>query len=397
MNLAFVGSPDEWLAFQSAAGEMSRHSLVVVFPDPPRAALSAWPASARIAGDCELLLLDRSVNCLVLGGPVTSRLERLRQAISAARPCLCLMPLDLAAIAYHEAAMAADDQRVAIVPHLPGRLHPAWREFVRHCRSADHGAIKLATLERTGPAPVGRRLIAETYAEAVDLMADLLGDIVEVNATGDVDAGRLTVHHRSAAGVVGEIRLMPAAPSRDVAHASAAWRISIEMDRGFADLSFDAGLTASARISTRGLAGERVMAAPDADHDILAEYSRAIVGERHMPTWADAARAAELADSVRISLERRRAVDVYHEHHSELASFKGRMTSLGCGLIWLTLFLLLIVAAGKGLGLPATDWIAAGTAAVWLFFLTLQTLRWVLPPEVKRSGAGPRRQPGERV
>jgi hypothetical protein len=61
------------------------------------------------------------------------------------------------------------------------------------------------------------------------------------------------------------------------------------------------------------------------------------------------------------------------------------------------LFLLLIVAAGKGLNLPATDWIAAAAAAVWLFFLALQTLRWVLPREIKHSSAAPGRQNGDRA
>jgi predicted dehydrogenase len=397
MNLAFVGSPAEWRDFQSTAGETRRHLLTAVLSDPAIAASSEWPPSARVATDLEELLLDRSVDCLVLAGPISSRLERLRQAIAAARPCLCMMPLDLDAIAYHEAAMAADDQRVVIVPHLPGRLHPAWREFVGHCRSASYGAMRLATLERTGPAPVSGRLIAETYAEAVDLVADLIGEVVEVTAAGDLDAGRLTVHHRTAAGLVGEIRLLSEPSVRDASPKPVRWRFSAEMEHGRATLSFDAGLAGAARICVEGLASAQTVSGPDGDHDTLSEFSRAVAGEPHTPTWADAARAAELADSVRISLERRRAVDVYYEHHGELASFKGRMTSLGCGLIWLTLFLLLIVAAGKGLNLPATDWIAAAAAAVWLFFLALQTLRWVLPREIKHSSAAPGRQNGDRA
>src|SRR5262249_22172407 len=128
-------------------------------------------------------------------------------------------------------------------------------------------------------------------------------------------------------------------------------------------------------------AADAVFDPPPRGHNLLDEFARAAAGQSHSPQWADATRAAELAEWAWHSFQRRRSVDVYHEKRNELASFKGRMTSLGCGLIWLTLVLVLVVAAGKGLGVPGMDWVAAGAAALWVAFLALQGLRWVFPRE----------------
>ena len=46
-------------------------------------------------------------------------------------------------------------------------------------------------------------------------------------------------------------------------------------------------------------------------------------------TWADAARAVELADTVPRSLAKGRAIDLHQEEFSELGTFRGTMASLG--------------------------------------------------------------------
>ena len=123
------------------------------------------------------------------------------------------------------------------------------------------------------------------------------------------------------------------------------------------------------------------IAAPGPSDGPLSELARAVAGQSHTPTWPDAVRAAELADGVFESLKRRRTVDVYRERRDELASFKGIMTSVGCGLIWLTLLVLIVVAAGEGLSIPGMKWLLAALAVVWVVFLGLQSLRWVLPAD----------------
>jgi hypothetical protein len=88
----------------------------------------------------------------------------------------------------------------------------------------------------------------------------------------------------------------------------------------------------------------------------------------------------ELADWAWYSLQRRRAVDIFREERGELASFKGRMTSIGCGLIWTTLLVLIVIAAGTGLEVPGMNYLAVAMVVIWVLFLLFQALRWAIPP-----------------
>jgi hypothetical protein len=59
-------------------------------------------------------------------------------------------------------------------------------------------------------------------------------------------------------------------------------------------------------------------------------------------TWQDAIRAAELDDAARRSVERRRASTLDYPEATEEASFKGTMTLIGCGMLWIMLVLLVL-------------------------------------------------------
>ena len=87
--------------------------------------------------------------------------------------------------------------------------------------------------------------------------------------------------------------------------------------------------------------------------------------------WQDAIRALELDDAVRRSVERRRAVSLDFQEATEEASFKGTMTLVGCGLLWLSLLLLIL-----SVWMPQLGWLILPFIGV---FMMLQVLRWVVP------------------
>jgi hypothetical protein len=90
-------------------------------------------------------------------------------------------------------------------------------------------------------------------------------------------------------------------------------------------------------------------------------------------SWQDEIRCLELDDAARRSVQRRRASTLEYQEASEEASFKGTMTLVGCGMVWLSLILLILSR-----WVPWLGWLIA---PVFGFFLLLQLLRWVVPPK----------------
>jgi hypothetical protein len=224
-------------------------------------------------------------------------------------------------------------------------------------------------------------IAAAAYAEAANLLTLFGTEVREVSSTGDVNAGRLIVHHLMEGTATAEIRIQRTLQGD-------SWLVAVEGESGNAKLSFPNGLVGAAVLSTNVQAGKTEQEYPTIDlaQEMVADFASAVRGDRHVVVWSDAVRAAELADWSWYSLERRRAVDIFHEERGELASFKGRMTSIGCGLIWITLLILIVIAAGKGLQLPGMDLLAMALAVVWVLFLLFQALRWALPAESANRG-----------
>ena len=74
------------------------------------------------------------------------------------------------------------------------------------------------------------------------------------------------------------------------------------------------------------------------------ELQNAIAGKPSAPTWPDACRDVELTESIARSLAKGRTIELHDEEHSEHGTFKGTMTSLGCGLLLASLLLLPVAA-----------------------------------------------------
>ena len=94
-------------------------------------------------------------------------------------------------------------------------------------------------------------------------------------------------------------------------------------------------------------------------------------------SWQDEVRCLELDDAARRSVEKRRASTLEYQEASEEAGFKGTMTLVGCGMLWVSLLLLILSR-----WVPWLGWLIA---PVFGFFLLLQLLRWVVPPTTEES------------
>ncbi|HEY2839444.1 MAG TPA: hypothetical protein VGJ26_09855, partial [Pirellulales bacterium] len=74
----------------------------------------------------------------------------------------------------------------------------------------------------------------------------------------------------------------------------------------------------------------------------IEQLELALAGQPATPTWPDACRDIELTESIARSLAKGRTIELHNEEHSEHGTFKGTMTSLGCGLLWLSLLVFVV-------------------------------------------------------
>jgi hypothetical protein len=122
---------------------------------------------------------------------------------------------------------------------------------------------------------------------------------------------------------------------------------------------------------------------------MLVPLDAQLAGKPVSPTWLDAARAADIADMIEVSIRRSRTIDIYNETYNEQGTFKGMMGIAGCALLLVALFTLFAAAVGqKTAKFFEADWLATlfgywhyGLLAVLVMFLLLQLLRFVVPGE----------------
>ena len=76
----------------------------------------------------------------------------------------------------------------------------------------------------------------------------------------------------------------------------------------------------------------------------MERIAQAIERREAGPDWTEAIRDIELAEAIPRSLVRGRTIEVQHEQPTEEGTFKGLMTSLGCGLLLIGLGVIVVLA-----------------------------------------------------
>ncbi|HEV3024124.1 MAG TPA: hypothetical protein VGX76_16725, partial [Pirellulales bacterium] len=268
------------------------------------------------------------------------RSEQLRKLTQAGVPLLVSHPAVDSMLVYYELDMIRRESHAVLLPDLPWRLHPGVAQLttiVAQGAESPIGAAEQAIFERW-PLARDRTAVIRQFARDVDLVRCACGDVTRLAALGVPDQpetyANLGVQMTVADGLA--VR-WSVGPVDDGAGA----RLTVIGSRGKAILHMPAAARWRLELRSEG-ALEDIKAFPNWNGpvEMLAALQAALAGSHDERAWVHAARSVELAEAVERSLKRGRAVDLHNEDFTDIGTFKGTMTSLGCGLLFGMLFLL---------------------------------------------------------
>ncbi len=297
--------------------------------------------------------------------------------------------------AYYQVALSRDETGAVIVPDLPLRLHPGVTLLRQAIAGGELGAIRGVRLEVSSDG-ADADLAGFIFARGVDVLRALVGEIEALTATGEPPGEHpeleLIVQLRSAGGHRAELRAWSGAPEPG--------RLSVLGASGSLILEFEPSFDRAARLLRRGSDRplESIELSPWDPHEaifavLLASRGRRGATDLPSPNLLDGTRAMELTEATLRSLRRGRTVDLHYEAISEESTFKSVMTSTGCVIILIALFIVPIALAGPPLGFPWTIYLAYVIPPILVIYVLLQGLRLALrQPESAASAPGDREQ-----
>ena len=380
MRIALLGLSDETRPLARA---------ILARPDLPLAwASELGEHRAEIAGLAPLTTLDEPWETLIGGtsadlvivsrGPDEElRAEQLRRLIAAGVPLVVEHPIHSSMLVAYELEMIRKEVGSLLVPYDATLFSGAFQLLERFvlAEKSSIGAIEQVIVDQRRQIRSPRR-VRELFARDALLLRMLCGDLTRLSAMAPT----------AAADPYANLGIQLSGPSGSLVRWSIGPRDELTGERltvigaiGRATLTIpDQGNWRLEVRSERGDTAQEIERGPIANEE-LERLLAMLDGGEIDPDWSDASRAIELSDSIDRSLKKSRTVDLYNEDFTEQGTFKGTMTSLGCGLLLISLGVLIVGVAGVTMGVKwATYWPQA-LVLVLIAFLALQLLKLVFP------------------
>lgn len=277
----------------------------------------------------EDLLIDNTIEAVLVAGDSDDVQAAAKQLASAGKPLLIVPRVSFGAACAYELSLIRDDSHVKLMPTFEHRFDPELVALSQRLASRELGAIRRLQVDRV-LASSPKVLLTEPEIDAtslddIDLLQWLGGRYDQVTAmrSGQTEQGcsqaTLTL---AGAG-------LPDATWTARRGATDVWRLIVETER-------------------EAITVERAIR-PQASAAMIAAFVSA-----DSPDWSDAVRVFDVLDAARRSLRRRRTIDLHFETLSERQQFKTQMTAMGCGMLMLTLVLMLALL-GLGSLLESRD------------------------------------------
>ena len=387
MKLALLGIDRDTPAIARAAAAAG-HEIVWMYDDGAGGPLigSLVPDASR--GESWESLLTGSIGdaVIVARSPDTEvRADQLRKLMQEAVPLLVAHPIHDSMLIYYELDMIRRERLGPVLPYLPARSHPAIGTLAGLFEGSDArlGTPEQAVFQRATAARTPNEIL-DHFARDIDLVRALCGDMTHVAALAPAEgAGRyanLGVQLNGPRGIVVRWSVEPT-------QATPRGRLTLIGSRGQAVLEMpdasDGHAAASWQVEIASAAGSRSETFPPWDPAAVAltQLARVVAGEEVEPTWVDAARSVELRETIGRSLAKGRTIELYYEDYSEQATFKGTMTSLGCGLLVAALISLGVAAFAARIGVRWAGYWLYILLGLFALFLLLQLFKLVFPRE----------------
>jgi hypothetical protein len=253
----------------------------------------------------------------------------------------------------YEIDMIRNETRSAVLPYLPARWHPAaiqLQALLNESQASPVGGIEQVVFHRF-LAQREREAVLRQFALDVDLLQFIAGAATNLHALGSPSESgghanlgvQITCEHGIVCRwLVGPVENEPAG------------EITLIGPRGKAILWMPEG-TQTWRLEMRPVGESKIIEFPawDAPSVALEKLVALRDGKEVEPTWSEAARTVELAETIDVSLSRGRTIDLHKEEFTDIGTFKGTMASLGCGLLIAGMMLVVFVAMARMLAAQA--------------------------------------------
>ena len=312
--------------------------------------LEAVPG-VRVLDGWESLLAELDADACLVAGSSDAILEGARQLASDGRALILLPEAGQGTAFVYELTLNQDDAGTPLIPlpHLP--LQDLARKLRQTIECGELGDVVLFRLERSLPSDAASSLTVS------QINAALFGDVALLRSLGG-DYNRITAV-RSTGGTDDAISLATVTLGGDgLAEATwsarageAGWSLEVTGSRGSAILTFQSDqLTGTLSVKTNPLPGSSDEQSAQqeslnfqSDGQDLGDTQLAAIlqpADVQRAAWAEMTRTMETVEATHTSVRRRRTIDLFFETTSERSIFKSQMTAVGCGLVLLTLAML---------------------------------------------------------
>lgn len=369
--------------------ELVGHSEIDLTQPWPDGDAAALLRQVRSHDSWESLLDLQQVDAVIVArsDDEDRRTEQLRKLIQADVPVLVSHPVVDSMLVYYELDMIRRETHSPVVPNLPERHHPAVRALAQIVAQGDAspvGKVEQVVIERSVGAPT-KTAVTRQFARDVDVLRAIAGDMTRLGAmagsTGEAAYASLGVQMSGPHGVAARWSVTPGQGNEGA-------RLTLVGSRGKVVATIAGDAPTQLEIISEGRSQAMPCGPWNAGEASLDALAEALAGPSE-PDWVDAARSVELTETIARSLAKGRTIELHFEEYTEQGTFKGTMTSLGCGLLVLGMLLLGVVAIGEQAGVPYTKFWPYLLLGAFGFFLLLQLLMLVFKPATPSPAATP--------
>ncbi len=346
MRFALLGADIASLALAGWIGQRPEHRVSLVCETHAAdGVLRGLAPDARALADWELLLAGTDADVVMVAaaavGEADRRVDQLRKLIQAGVPLLVSHPVCTSMLDCHELDMIRRETGCIVVPFAPESTHPALELLAHWLTAADRsplGQIEQILMDRA-QSDRSEPAVIRQFARDVLLLRTLIGEVQRVGALGS-SSQSLVAYANLTLQMTGESEMLARWTVQAVENQPGAW-LTLLGTQGKARLWMPAHgtweLTLPGESEPQAIEPEW-----QAEQAAIESLQAAMAGEPVTPDWAAAARAVEVAEAVPRSLARGRTIELHREVFSEAGTFKGTMTSAGCGLLMAAIMTLFV-------------------------------------------------------